>query len=1499
MKMFISNLILVYLFVITSVHTTSTDNNFNTLIRSKRESSPDYDIVDDPIEYDEVGFKNSSVKNDTKKVKVDNHKPVFRNCKSYAPSIKEEEPQGTFVIQVNATDEDGDEIEYSFIQAQSERTKFKIDKKTGVITTHHQFDRDDARDREVYVTVRATDNDHTPLLDVCTFKVTILDINDNAPVFVKSKYEASVSEDMIIGAEVIKVVASDYDDGDNSIVKYEIVANRDYQFFNIDADNGIIYLQRTIDRKPGQFYKIDVRANNTDTVTPQEARIEILIRVIESNKKPPSYIDPPTHIIELKEDFKDYSAPIIELRAQSNIPDKSELVFELLTGRTEQTNSKKTFVFNQHGNSVVITLGKPLDFEAITDYSLTMSVRNNYDLTAEHEIKIRVMDVNDNIPYFTEVTTGTILENEPPGTQVMQVRAFDMDGTSNNNIIKFRLVNESTLFKIDEHTGNITSLVEFDREEKDFYNIKVEAVDNSPSSLFNTNEPNVGTQVFRIEIGDKNDHAPVFENKHYQAEIEENVRINQEVITVKANDIDTAAQITYSITSGNYYDTFRIEDKTGLIRVQHNIDYENRTHYTLEIRAFDGRFDDNTTVDINILNVNDVAPIFDEVEYTIRIKEEWKDDSCIYTAKAYDGDIADRNADQGIVYSINKEDQQDLLGIDNNGCVKLKETLNRDPPNGIKIWQVLINAVDVQGLGESSTMTLTIELEDINDNAPFLTNKMPVVWNENQESGEIVQLTADDYDEPRNGAPFTFEISEDASQDIKSKFDVRGNALHALVPFDREKQKEYEIPISISDNGIPQQSNVSIFHLVIGDINDNEMQEGSSNIFVYNYMGEIPDTVIGRVFVEDLDDWDLPDKEFSWKGGIEDDHFYLDHSNGSITMRKGTRDGTYQLQFTVIEFSKLIARHSVTAYVTVTVREIPEEAVTKSGSIRFYGITAEEFISEQNLGEVIRPSPKDKFRDHIANLFNISNDNVDVFTVLQNVNKSLLDVRFSAHGSPYYEPERLNGFVGQMQNEIETELDLEMYMINIDECLIERAKCGEESCFNFLSKSSTPLTVFTNRTSFVGVNAFNIAQCGECKKPQISDKCLNGGTSYNGRCECPSGFDGPYCEEISIGFNGNGYAMYPSISPCDTTRISLEIIPTRDNGLIMYIGPLEYNSRLRVQDYLALELVNGYPVLIVDYGTGSARIEYSHIKVDLSKSYTFDIELQKSGVEFTVNKCKLSTCMSLGKPQGQNAYLNVNAPLHLGGSSVDLRRLAALFNWTHVPQHQGYSGCIRNLTINDETYNIGAPSMEKYSDPSCQRSVAVAVSFGIDSNFLIAIFVCIGVLLILLLAVVVHRRHHDGWHEKDMDDIRETIINYEDEGGGERDTDYDLNVLRAPPMYEDKPYKNDLLQRNNNMGLMGSNGEVPDIGAFLTDKKDACDKDTDAYPIDDVRHYAYEGDGNSSGSLSSLASCTDEGDLKFNYLSSFGPRFRKLADMYGEEPSDTDSNVDDEEGWRI
>lgn len=129
---------------------------------------------------------------------VDNRKPAFKNCAAYKPSVKEEQPENTYVILVQAEDPDpGQEIKYSLVQSLAERPKFRINPTTGVIVTEHTFDRDEPiHEKAVYVTVQATDNGRPPLDDICTFKVTIEDINDNPPVFNKARYDESMSEDI-------------------------------------------------------------------------------------------------------------------------------------------------------------------------------------------------------------------------------------------------------------------------------------------------------------------------------------------------------------------------------------------------------------------------------------------------------------------------------------------------------------------------------------------------------------------------------------------------------------------------------------------------------------------------------------------------------------------------------------------------------------------------------------------------------------------------------------------------------------------------------------------------------------------------------------------------------------------------------------------------------------------------------------------------------------------------------------------------------------------------------------------------------------------------------------------------------------------------------------------------------------------------------------------------------------------------------------------------------
>ncbi|XP_033215756.1 DE-cadherin-like isoform X2 [Belonocnema kinseyi] len=1389
-----------------------------------------------------------------------NHKPVFSNCSNYSPVVKEEEPPGTVFMQVGAEDrdppEEGGTITYSFVTISGEKLKFEINNETGLIRTTHILDRDEPeREKEAYLTVLATDNGRPQLDDVCTFKVTIEDVNDNPPVFDKVAYTESVPQDLPLGSEVMRVSATDIDDGNNSVVRYSLMPKKSddtAQYFKIDMNTGVIFLNKTIDKNPE--YRFSMMATAADLgKDPKSSAIDLDIQVVESHKKAPSF-DPASlepNDYRLQENVSDFDDSIAKLKAYSNIDYSPDLLFELVTGRTEQTNKGNTFRLESTNGTAHIKLAQHLDYESNANYTLIVRVQNKYQLAAETVVNIRVLDVNDNIPVFRELEKGSVLENEPPGVPVMQVRAIDADGTSAHNQVTYELDNFRDLFAIDKYTGNITTLVTFDREEEYTYNVKVIAVDNSPSALFKTGEHNKGQQVFRIEIADKNDNAPHFTQAVYTASsILENANINALVTEVKALDADTASPVTYIIISGNTNNSFYIESTTGKIRVNQPLDYEKLTEYSLTVKAFDGLYNDTAQVMIFIENVNDNPPVFGNFDTNPTIQEECLIKDCITTVVAYDPDIKDINADQHISYFIVKDEQQPLIDIDKSGCMKLKKPLDRDPPYGYPMWTVIVMARDEDGSPTAlrELLMVNITLIDINDNAPFLDMPYPVVWDENKQPGKIIELKARDWDSDENGQPFTFKIDDSADGEIQSKFRVKNMNLYAQVTFDREERKSYVIPISIKDNGTPSMTGTSMLTVIIGDVNDNPMSNGESSIFVYNYKGEAPDSEIGRVYVKDPDDWDLPDKRFTWIS--EHDGFQLNPETGMITMLSGTTNNTFILKFRVEEQSNFfrLGRSTIVAeaIVNVTVKEIPEEAVFKSGSVRFYGMNSEEFVSPLD-SEI---SKKDIFQEILANMLNISAENVDVFTVLHSPhhnNKSLLDVRFSAHGSPYYAPEKLNTLVSQNARFIETKLNADILLINVDECLFEKLHCNN-SCRSFLHVSTVPYCVYTNSSSFAGVRAIVDPQCiCHVAEPIV---CLNGGTSVGERCECPPGLEGPRCELLAIGFHGDGYAiMPPPGQACDDSHLGLEIVPQTENGLVFYFGPMSYSPKLGIQDFMALELQKGYAVLYVDYGKGTVKLDQKEIKLTDGKNHRIDVYWTKNAIEMKIDNCGISACMSLTAPQGSNEFLNVNSPMQVGGTLSNLTFLAERLGWTHRPTEKGFAGCVRNMTINGNTYNLGRPSLSINADPGCDYGVAKAVSFGIDTNFLVAILVCISILLILLLAVVVHKRKTDDLY-KDMDDIRENIINYDDEGGGEVDTGYDLNVLRA--MY-DPPVDSKITP----IGLQGRGAsDIPDICGFLDGRKESCDKDSDTNPFDDVRHYAYEGDGNSDGSLSSLASCS-------------------------------------------
>lgn len=179
-------------------------------------------------------------------------------------------------------------------------------------------------------------------------------------------------------------------------------------------------------------YRFTLMAVASDNGTEQmHSRVRVVINVASSKIKPPFFTEVPG-MVHIPENYTAYKIPIATLAAQSNIA-APDLYFELVTGQTEQTNSDEAFRINERGNSVDIHVAKALDYEKVTQYLLTVRVKNEAGVAAETVLTVSVDDVNDELPTFMAVDGGSVLENSAPNTFVLKVQATDKDGTYPNN----------------------------------------------------------------------------------------------------------------------------------------------------------------------------------------------------------------------------------------------------------------------------------------------------------------------------------------------------------------------------------------------------------------------------------------------------------------------------------------------------------------------------------------------------------------------------------------------------------------------------------------------------------------------------------------------------------------------------------------------------------------------------------------------------------------------------------------------------------------------------------------------------------------------------------------------------------------------------------------------------------------------------------------------------------------------------------------------------------
>lgn len=492
-----------------------------------------------------------------------------------------------------------------------------------------------------------------------------------------------------------------------------------FRDLEIDADTGIISTAVVLDRESRDKYEF-VAATLTGEM------IKVKIEVKDVNDHAPVF---PSEEADLE--ISELSPPGSRFKLEG-AKDKDEGEFGTRGYRIRDTEMEDLFHLEYRSGlenhlSLDLILTSKLDREIQDFYSLTIEAFDGGipARTGTLQLKIYILDENDNPPVFNQTEYHTSLpEDAPLMSVVCQVHASDLDLGENGKItyeINRRQSDPNKVFSINETSGVVYLNKPLDYETQAFHELIISARDNGLQPEYSSTF--VGVKVLNI-----NDNSPsisvLFLSETGDAVVSEAAGIGDYVARISVSDPDFEEEkVSVTLQGGDGKFTLKqTDDFLYALCISAELDREKKDLYELKVQASDfgnPALSSEMVFLLRVADANDCHPVFEKDVYIISIAEDAPPGSSLIQMQARD---ADEGANSDIRYSILKSNHDSVIRIDpESGLVTTAAALDRETQ--MQVW-FLVVAADGGEPSLSSTATVTVLVEDVNDNEPVFQQQL-------------------------------------------------------------------------------------------------------------------------------------------------------------------------------------------------------------------------------------------------------------------------------------------------------------------------------------------------------------------------------------------------------------------------------------------------------------------------------------------------------------------------------------------------------------------------------------------------------------------------------------------------------------------------------------------------------------------------------------------------------------------------------------------------------